>query len=105
MVQKKATKNSKPILVPIKFTMPDNVITRFATNMTVQVLENEFKISFFEQSPPLRIGPNPQIPDEIEAICVSSVIVTAAKLPSFINALQDQLDKFNTRKRPIKTTP
>lgn len=102
MDQKNAPKKQKPLLVPIKFMLPDNAIAQFATNMTVQTLEDEFKISFYQQSPPLGLDSNSQIPTEIPATFVSSVIVTAAKLPRFIKVLQGQLEKYTAIKKANK---
>ena len=87
--------------VPIKFNIPTTIITRFASNMVIQTFENEFKISFFEINPEIRLDPSDKIPDEVLADCVASVIVNVNKLPSFIKILQKQLDKYNEEK--IKT--
>ena len=87
--------------VPIKFHIPPSIITRFATNMVIQTFENEFKISFFEVKPEIRLDPSEKLPDEVLADCVASVIVTADRLPSFIEILQMQLDKYSKIK--IKT--
>lgn len=96
---KKKTKTSKkkvakPVFIPLKFHIPDTIITRFATNMTIQIIENEFKISFFEQKPEMRFEQNQKPPSEIKADCVASVIVTADRLSRFIEVLQDQLNKL-----------
>ncbi len=87
--------------VPIKFNIPPTLITRFASNMVIQTFENEFKISFFEINPEIRLDPSDEIPDEVLADCVASVIVNANKLPSFIKILQKQVDNYNEKK--IKT--
>lgn len=84
--------------VPIKFNIPPTIITRFASNMVIQTFESEFKISFFEIKPEIRLDPSDEIPDEVLADCVASVIVSADKLPSFIEILQIQLDKYSKRK-------
>ena len=82
------------ITLPVKRYVPGSVITRFASNMTVQTLENESNISFFEAKPEIRVSPTEKIPSEVVAECVASVIVKASKLPSFINALKKHLDAF-----------
>lgn len=81
--------------VPIKFHISSSIITRFASNMLIQTLENEFKVSFFELKPEIRLGPSEKVPDSVLADCVASVIVTVDKMPIFIKALQLQLDKYN----------
>jgi len=88
--------------VPIKFNIPPTIITRFATNMVIQSFENEFKVSFFEVKPEIRLDPSEKLPDEVLADCVASVIVTADRLQSFINILQKQLDNYNKKKKTPK---
>lgn len=85
--------------VPIKYYISDQIITRFASNMTVQILENEFKISFFELKPAIILNPLESIPKEVRADCVASVIVTAEMLPKFIEALKKQMDIYNSIKK------
>jgi len=77
--------------VPISWVIPDDVITRWASNITVQCIENDFKISFFELKPQVYFGG--PVPTEAKAICVASVIVSVQRLPKFIKALQSQLDR------------
>lgn len=89
-------KVEKTVFVPVKWHIPDTIITRFATNITVQMMESEFKISFFEQKPEMYFEPSPP-PSEVQADCVASVIVTPDRLSRFIAVLQDQLDKYNSR--------
>ncbi len=106
MDKKKVAKRTQsklfPIKVPVKFNIPDNIITRFATNMTVQIIENEFKISFFEQFPPIRLSQAEPPPKEVQANCVASVVVTVDRLPRFIEALQVHLQLYNSREQPKK---
>jgi hypothetical protein len=97
MATKKVKKGEEvqKIPVPIEWHISDNIITRFTTNMTVQIIENEFKISFFEIKPDIILGPSP-VPREVRAECVGSVIVTADRLPKFIEVLQKQMDIYNS---------
>ena len=101
---KKKKKTSKQVkwVVPLKYNKPDNIITRFASNMTVQSIENDFKLSFYEQCPPIILGKTQPPPKEIEANCVASVIVTASRMQKFIDALQDHFDQHNASKKPNK---
>ena len=103
METKKAKKGEvQQIAVPIKWHIPDNIITRFASNMTVQFLESEFKISFFEIKPEIRLDPSGPLPKEIQAECVASVIITVDRLPKFIAALQTQLNLYEQRNKANK---
>jgi hypothetical protein len=95
MAKKKIETSEQTLTIPIEYRMPDGIITPFATNMIVQTIEHEFKISFFEIKPFIRINESEPIPDKVKADCVASVIVSADRLPKFIKALQTQLEKFN----------
>jgi hypothetical protein len=94
MPKNKTTEIEQEVKIPIKWHTPDNMVTRYATNMLVQTIENEFKISFFEIIPEIRLDPNSPPPKEVRADCVAKVIVSPEKLPSIIKALQDQYDKY-----------
>ena len=101
MPKEKNNQTKIPLKVPIEWNIPDYIITRFASNMVIQTIENEFKILFFEINPEICLGPSDKIPDKAMANCVASVIVTADRLQGFIDILQKQLDKWSKRK--IKT--
>lgn len=100
-IKKKTTAKIQGMMVPIKWNTPDNIITRFASNMVVQLLENEFKISFFEINPDIIFGIENKPPDEVQANCVASVIITANKLPVFIEVLQNQYNAYNELKSKL----
>lgn len=99
MVNKKTDENKKGVAVPLEWYVPDGAMTPFATNMVVQTMENEFKISFFEVKPPIQLDETAPPPNKIRADCVASVIVTADRLPKFIEVLQKQLDKYVLKKQ------
>lgn len=99
MTPKKTEKVKQVMTAPLKWVIPDYIITRFASNMLVQTIENEFKISFFEIKPPIRFKPSDPAPQEVLAECVASVIVTPDRLPKFIEALQKHLDLYNSTKK------
>jgi len=94
MPKNKTMKNEQEVKIPIKWHTPDNMITRYATNMLVHIIENEFKISFFEIIPEIRLDPTSPPPNEVRADCVANIIVSPEKLPSFIKALQDQYNNY-----------
>ncbi len=99
MAKKKTNSSKKKVVevnVPIKYRIPDTIITRYATNITVQIIENEFKICFFEQKPEMRFDPKQPPPSEVQADCVASVIVTADRLPRFIKVLLKQVDQYTS---------
>lgn len=91
----KVTSKIQGVAVPINWNISDNIITRFASNMVVQLLEDEFKISFFETAPDIKLGLEGKLPKEVQANCVASIIISAQKLPIFIKALQKQYEIYN----------
>lgn len=85
------------IIIPLKWNIPDNIITRFASNIVIQTVEGVFKISFFEANPKIRFGEDLKKIKEVQADCVASIIVTPEKLSNFIDTLQEYLEesKYN----------
>ena len=63
--------------------------------MTVQILEEEFKVCFYEMKPALVFDRNEKPPPEILAHCVASVVLTPDRVSRLIKSLQDQLDQYH----------
>ncbi len=93
--EKKVKERPEPSM---KYNIPEGIITRFATNMVVQIIESEFKVSFFEIQRPILIEENDKdkFNDNpvVTADCVGSVIITPDRMPKFIEVLQQQLDLY-----------
>jgi len=91
--------NNTQIELPLEWSIPDNVIARYATNIVVQRAEHEFIISFFEVKPPLLLGTPDEIIEQakklnvVRANCVAQIIVASDKMPSFVEALEKNLKK------------
>ncbi|MDZ4383645.1 MAG: hypothetical protein U0937_03290, partial [Thermodesulfovibrionia bacterium] len=64
---KKPYKSTKARVLPIEWNIPDDIITRYATNMVVQRMEKEFKISFFELKRPVILEENKQEWDKVKS--------------------------------------
>ncbi len=98
-----AEQEQEEIALPIEWYFPEDIISRYANNITVQHSENEFIISFFEVRSPMILG----TPEEekakweqietVRAECVARVIVTTGKMSEFISALQRNLEKYRSR--------
>lgn len=86
------------VRLPLEWYVPSDLVARYATNMVIQRAENEFIISFFEVKPPLILGTPESIAEQVEkmksirAVCVAQIIVAADKMPSFVDALQRNLE-------------
>ena len=92
--------------IPIDWHFPSDIISRYATNMTVQGTPNEVIISFFELFPPMVLGPTPEATQaqvmrikSLQAKCVARLVILPDKLPEFIEVLQKSLDGFEARKK------
>ena len=98
--KQKTTLNPSQMQVKIEYDIPENMPTYFVTNMVIQRIEHEFKVSFFELRRPLLLTEEDKEKirtlQSVKAICVSSVSVTPDRLQIFIEALQDQLNKYKT---------
>lgn len=97
MTKKKTTPKSTKDQIPIKWNIPDTVITRFATNMVVQQTEDYVKLTFFEVKPEINLTSLETPTKEVNADCVASIIVTPAKLFAIVNVLQRQVDTLKAK--------
>ena len=94
------SKDIIPIVIDFKVN-DDGVMTPFASHMVIQIVENIFKLSFFELKPPIQLDASQAPPSSIKADRVASVFVQPDKMPAIIKILQQQLDKYNSSKTPI----
>ncbi len=85
------------LALPIDWHVSDNVISRYATNLTVQHTEHEFIVSFFEITPPLLLGSaedrkaKAEQLSSVRANCIARIIVAAERMPKFVSVLQENL--------------
>lgn len=101
MADEKTDASEAVVNVPIEWHVPDGLMTPFASNMVVQIVENLFKLSFFEIKPPIQLDKSAPVPTKVRADYVAGVIVTPDKLPKFIEVLQRQLDKYTTKQQVV----
>jgi len=88
--------------LPIKWQIPEDLISRYATNLVVQHTEHEFTISFFEAEPPILLGTPEERQAALEQIssvplkCVARVTVSASRMPEFVRVLQNSLERYQS---------
>src|SRR5258707_7592115 len=88
--------------LPIEWYIPENIVTRYATDMVVQSSPLEFVISFFEAYPPLLIGTPEEAKaqaeklDSIRATCIARFIVSPGKITEFVAVLQQSLEQYQS---------
>lgn len=84
------------IKLPIKWNVPETVITRFASNLVVQRVEGYFKLLFFEIKPDISVVELNVPPSEVVADCVGSIIIPPDKIQAIIDLLTRQLEQNKT---------
>lgn len=78
----------------VEWYVPDTIVSRYATNLTVQRGEHDTVISFFEVVPPLIIGTPEEIRTQLDqltsvrATCFARIVVANGRMPDFVRALQ-----------------
>lgn len=101
-------KKTKTIDIPtgqlsIKWNVPESVITRFASHMVIQQIEDYFKLSFFEVKPEIQIIPSDASIKEASADCVASIIVTPSKFLAITNIFNQQAELLKKKIEAIST--
>lgn len=95
------TDQPKEIEVPIDWRVPDSIKSQYATNMIVQHTDHEFIVSFFETVSPILLAPltteQIQAIDSVRAECVARIIIARDRMPRFIQALQTNLKKAESK--------
>ena len=105
----KKDKSIKGKWLPIEYYVPDHIQSRYATNLLVQNTEHEFTLSFFELQEPFLMGETPEEREQqveqlkhVRAKCVGRIIITADRMPAFIDAMQKNLEKHLARFEEIE---
>jgi hypothetical protein len=84
----------KRVQLPIEWVVPEDIITRYANNITIQRGENEYYLSFFETKPPMFLGTPEQINEQLEkagavkSICVARIVLPIDKMKAFVEAME-----------------
>jgi len=92
-------------MIPIKWNVPDNIQSLYASNVFVQACEYEISLLFFETQLPLLTGSSEEIInqlkeiDAVQAKCVAKIVVNPELVPKLIQALQTGLDKYQSDKK------
>lgn len=101
------TKNSiKSALIKtikLNYKYPDDLHSNFISNLVIQHTSENFILSFFEVWPPPIIGISEEEKqlkldslDEVEAKCVSRIVITPGKMRDFIEAMKINLARFES---------
>ncbi len=87
-------------LLPMVFEVPEDIVSRYATNIVIQQSGQEFIVSFFEANPPIVLGTAEESRatmerlGEVRARCVARVVVSPGRMKEFVRVFQDSLSKY-----------
>lgn len=90
--------------VPISREFPPDQVGVTSNHFVIQQDDSEFHLLFFQTHPPVVLADTDEERREILAnaearsICVARIIVSADRLPSFIEAMESNLKRHNARK-------
>ena len=92
------------ITLSVDWHIPESIHGQYANNILVQAGQFEFNIFFFEMQQPILSGS----PEEnratlegmksIQARCVSKVVISPELIPGLVNALQTELEKYQSQR-------
>jgi hypothetical protein len=82
--------------IPLRWQVPDYIITQYSNNVLVTHTDTEVIIMFFEALPPIRFSEREQ-PDEVVSECVARIAMHPEKAWSFLRALESNLEKHAAR--------
>lgn len=89
--------------VRIRRVYPDDLDTNFISNFVIQNQPDHFIITFYELWPPVIVGSPEEKKaaieeiDSVDAKCVSRLVLTPEKMRLFLNAVQENLNKYEKR--------
>jgi len=87
--------------VPVSFEVPDDIVSRYATNFVAQHTENEFILTFYEVHPPILLGSPDENKAQLEALgpipatCVAIIILSPHGMRQLVDVLQRNLADFD----------
>jgi hypothetical protein len=94
------TETLEELRIPLEWYVPDDLESKFATNIVVQRSEYEVVLNFFEIERPLIMIDDTEVTrkqwqslETIRARCVARVVVSQERMPSFIDAIQRNLGR------------
>ncbi len=82
------------VAIPIEYDIPPSILTRLATQVTIQGDPTGWYLTFYEAVPPFIVGTPDDVRRQLEQVkslkaeCVARVFIPAARVPEFLAAVQ-----------------
>jgi hypothetical protein len=101
--------SGRPIEVPLRWNIPEDVLTRYATNMTIQEgADEEWIVSFFDSYPPIMLGSAEEQRKQatalthVDARCFARIVMNEKRLRDLLRLLQIQVGRLDAAQREAK---
>ena len=104
-VKQEVETDGEIVELPFSFSVPDELLTRYANEVAVQVLHTEFVLSFFEVRLPITTPKSSKTGNplsSIKATCVSRVAISVERIPALIDILRSRFEKFASEREELK---
>lgn len=99
-MDEKDQKDQERVEVPIKYVIPDEIVTQYVTDMVIQHTDQEFLISFWEIQRPMLLGTEEERKAQIQMIefvenrCVARFVITPDRMQRFLDAMKENVDRY-----------
>jgi hypothetical protein len=87
--------------VEVEWAVAEETVTSLATNMVIQHGPGIFVLNFFEMQLPINTQDDVGAPPKLVAKCVARVGVPAPSMRSFVQAIEDNVAKYERRFGPL----
>jgi len=97
-------KDQDRVAIPVKYVVPDEIVTQYVTDMVVQHSDQEFLISFWEIQRPVLLGSEEERKAQIQMIkflenrCIARFAITPERMQKFLDAMKENLDRYHKMK-------
>lgn len=100
--RKTTPKTPLPREVPLKYVVPDDMSVVFSDGVTIQHTENEFILSFFQNSSPVFVtDAQRSAVKEVESRCVARIVMTPAQMAKNLEAFQTNFEVWASRPKLV----
>jgi hypothetical protein len=88
------------VKVPVRWVVPEGMLTLAPTNIVVQYIEGEFIISLFEGRPPILLGSKEEVfkqlktHGEIPVYCLARFVLSPQRMEDFVRVVGENLQRY-----------
>lgn len=93
-------KEAERVGIPVKYVIPEDIVTQYTTDMVVQHSEHEFIISFWEIQRPVILGTEEERKAQAEMLkflenrCIAKFAVTPDRMQLFAAVMKENFERY-----------